>query len=63
MFPMSTPEIVRAEQTHRLEGFRRWSRRRAVDAPYAAPARPAALPDEVGGGRARRPAARPVLGR
>lgn len=25
MFPTVTPDIVRAEQSHRLEGFRRWS--------------------------------------
>jgi hypothetical protein len=28
MFPMYNPEFVRAEQSYRLEGFRRWSRRR-----------------------------------
>jgi len=28
MFPMYTPEFVRAEQSYRLEGFRRWSRHR-----------------------------------
>jgi hypothetical protein len=28
MFPTYTPEFVRAEQSHRLEGFRRWSRHR-----------------------------------
>ncbi len=27
MFPIST-EVVSAERTHRLEGFRRWSHRR-----------------------------------
>jgi hypothetical protein len=28
MFPVHTPEMVRAEQSRRLEGFRLWSRRR-----------------------------------
>ena len=28
MFPVHTPEIIRAEQSRRLEGFRLWSRRR-----------------------------------
>jgi hypothetical protein len=29
MFPIyATPEFVRAEQSYRLEGFHRWSRRR-----------------------------------
>lgn len=28
MFPIYTPEFVRAEQSYRLEGFRRWSRHR-----------------------------------
>jgi len=28
MLPIHTPEVVRAEQSRRLEGFRLWSRRR-----------------------------------
>jgi hypothetical protein len=27
MFPIYTPEFVRAEQSYRLEGYRRWLRR------------------------------------
>ena len=26
MYPMYAPEFVRADQSYRLEGFRRWSR-------------------------------------
>lgn len=65
MFPMITQEIVRAEQAHRLEGFRRWSRRHAVGAPYAEAAQVAEVTDVVTADapRRHRSTVRPVLGR
>jgi hypothetical protein len=59
MFPIyATPEFVRAEQSYRLEGFRRWSRRRDTSGSVSVDYTP---PKEKG--RRRRVAIRPAVGR
>jgi len=58
MFPIyATPEFIRAEQSYRLEGFRRWSRRAETSGSVGADYTP---PQEKGH---RRVVVRPLVGR
>ncbi len=63
MFPMTTPELVRAEQSSRLAGFRRWSRRHPDGAQDLEPGGSGLIAMTEGGSRHRRRSVRPVLGR
>lgn len=64
MFPMSTPEIVRAEQSHRLEGFQRWSRRHVSgDGGTGTTGTTGTAGSDATHPRHRRPTLRPAFGR
>lgn len=56
MFPIATAQIVTAERSRRLEGFRAWSRRRH-------PSGPADVTETTRPLQGHRPSLRPALGR